>query len=71
MNSCLCFALNRGFKYGGYLVIRKSRFGPFQHFIWCASLRDAEIEHFVPKNPKHRLVPPLFFEGYIKRDDKV
>lgn len=71
--NCLFFALNRWFKNGGYLVIRKSRHGFFPHFIWCKDLKDAEIEHFVPTDPKNvvikALVHKLFFKGYIKKDD--
>ena len=71
MQNCFFFAIKRWFQRGGYLIIRKSRFGPFPHFIWAKDLRDAEIEHYVPIDPKHRLIPPLFFSGKIKRDDSV
>lgn len=70
VSNCLIFALQRWFKHGGYFVIRKSRYGPFPHFIWCKDLKDADIEHYVPLNPKRRLIPPLFFRGEVRREDE-
>jgi len=72
-SNCLIFAVNKWFKHGGYLVMRRSKHGFFPHFLWCSDLKNAEIEHFVPINPKHSFVKILFhkilFEGMIKKDD--
>lgn len=66
MSNCLIFALARWFKEGGYLIIRKSRHGPWPHFIWARAVSD--VEQYVPLNPRISLLWP-FFRGYIKRDD--
>jgi hypothetical protein len=54
-------------KSGGYLVMRRSHWGPFPHFLWSPDLR--HFEAFVPINPRKRLLPPLFFRGRIKVGD--
>lgn len=72
MSNCLIFALRKWFKEGGYVIIRKSRFGFWPHFIWCRDLKDAEIEHYVPivgkldKGP----VQKFLFKGYVKNHDQ-
>lgn len=74
MSNCLIFALIKWYQEGGYLVIRKSRHLRFiPHFIWCKDLKDADIEHYIPENPKPNAfgyVHKLFFKGIIKTNDK-
>lgn len=71
MSNCLIFALGKFFKEGRYLVIRKSRYGWWPHFIWCKDLKDAEIEHYVPleRKPEKAAIDKIIFRGYIKKDD--
>ena len=52
MSNCLLFALAKWWKHGGYVIIRKSHWGWWPHFIWCKDLRDAEIEQYVPIGDK-------------------
>lgn len=71
MSNCLIFAFEKWFKRGGYLVIRKSRYGWWPHFIYCSDLKNAEIEHYVPikRDLENKYVDKLFFKGIIKKDD--
>lgn len=49
-SNCLIFALSRKRRYGGYLIIRDSRYGWWWHFSWAKSLRDPPLS-FVPLRP--------------------
>lgn len=77
VGNCLPFALYRWFTRGGYLVIRRSHFGYWPHFIWCSDLRDAQIEHWVPRKrlSRFRILEVLLklfpFPGYIKKSDEL
>lgn len=66
-SNCLLFVLGRWWGRGGYIIIRRSRWGPFPHFLWSPDL--SRFESFVPANPQHRLCPPCMFVGYIKEGD--
>jgi hypothetical protein len=68
MNNCLVYALRKWFRHGGYLIIRKSRWGWFPHFLWSPAA-PPEAEQYIPVNPKRRLLPPLIFRGHVKRGD--
>lgn len=68
MSNCLIWALWRWFRDGGYLIVRKSRYGWWPHFLWSRDL--LMIEQFVPRIPNHhRRIPPLLFDGYVKLGD--
>lgn len=68
-NNCLFWALKKWFKDGGYIVIRRSKYGWFPHFLWMC--KDTIIlESYVPKNPKKRTFPPILFRGHVKRGDE-
>jgi hypothetical protein len=62
-SNCLVFALCRWFHRGGYLIIRKSRYGWFPHFLWSPDLNT--FHSFKPINPRERIIPPLIFRGAI------
>jgi hypothetical protein len=71
-SNCLIFALWMWFKHpGSYLVIRWSKFYPGPHFLWGHARQDGRIAtvHFVPRFPRKRLFPPLFFDGRLKLGD--
>lgn len=68
-SNCFVFAVKKFIFEGGYLIVRRSRWGPFPHFLWAKSLKGIEVEHLVPINPKKRKFPPLFFKGFIKKED--
>lgn len=65
-NNCLFFAMYKLIKNGGFLLMRKSKYGPFPHFLWSQDLKS--VEHFVPVKPRNRLMPPLIFRGKVKID---
>jgi len=63
--NCLTFALRKWRAEGGYIVIRKSRYGWWPHFLHM----DAEtrvLTHLVPVKPERRWFPPLTFEGIVE-----
>lgn len=69
MSNCLFYVLWKYWTCGGYIIIRKSKFYPGPHFLWCQSLGDLPVEHYVPKFPRKRIFPPIFFDGEIKNKD--
>jgi len=68
MSNCLIFALGRWYKFGGYIVARKSHYGWWPHFLWSADL--ITFEHYVPDTPKKGFFPPPLFKGTIVKGDK-
>ena len=67
-SNCLFFAIGRWWNRGGYLVIRKSRFGYWPHFLWSPDLQ--VFESYSPiVGGYSRWFPPLLFCGYIEHDD--
>lgn len=69
-SNCLFYVLRKYFKYGGYLIVRKSRDGWFPHFIWCRDLKDAEIEHFQPMYEDEFIpVKKFWFKGFVSKSD--
>ena len=72
--NCLFFALRKLHRSGGYLVIRKSRFGWLPHLAWTANIEGLKVEEFKPIEPfkgnwLQRLFPihMLLFRGYIRQ----
>ena len=66
-NNCLFYAFWLWLRHGGYLVIRRSHFGPFPHFIWVAKLPALlPARQWVPGAPEKRCCPPLIFNGTVK-----
>lgn len=69
MSNCLFYALNKWYHEGGYLLVRKSFFGWWPHFLHMSL--DGEITHFSPIGPKRkRILPPLLFKGRILTGDE-
>ena len=66
-NNCLFWALAKWAKYGGYLMIRRSRWGWFPHFLHMD--REGNIESFVPDDPRKKACPPPVFRGSVKKGD--
>lgn len=66
-NNCLIFAFHKWIKCGGYLIIRKSNYGWWPHFLWSKDL--SLFEEFAPSSSKYqgRWFPPLIFAGYIRK----
>jgi hypothetical protein len=72
-SNCIIFALRRWFKYGGYVVLRKSNFGWWPHMIWTKDF--ATFEEFAPRiHNANMAFPPLLFKGVAKttsREDQL
>jgi len=69
-SNCLVWALRHWrYRRGDYLLIRKSRWGWWPHFLLSRTAPDDCIS-FVPKaKHRRRRLPPLLFHGRIKRGD--
>lgn len=52
----------------GYVAMRKSYWGMFPHFLY---IEDGRIFSYVPRSPKHRVLPPPLFRGRIRCGDAV
>lgn len=63
ISNCLAFVLAQLLRKGGYLVIRRSHYGPFPHFLWSQDL--ITFQEFVPVDPRRRIIPPLAFVGMV------
>lgn len=72
-SNCLIFAFNKWRKEGGYVAMRRSHFGWWPHFIWVRHLRNAEIEHLIPKAERLTVEPvqKLLFDGEVKTEDTM
>lgn len=73
LSNCLIFAVWRWATRGGYLVLRRSHHGWWPHVIWCEDLRDATIEHYVPRQYSRNFAfaHKILFRGYISKVDHL
>ena len=70
-SNCLVFALKRWFSDSGYLVVRKSNFGWWPHFLWTPDINSSYVEHYAPISGQKKLMPPPLFEGNVQTTDKI
>ncbi len=58
--NCLWYAFSRWMTKGGYLIVRKSRYGWWPHFLWSPDLKT--FEQFRPRIHRNGLwiAPPIF-----------
>lgn len=75
LSNCIVWAIllylrRRAKGKAGYLMVRRSRFGKFPHMLY-AEQRPYGIRmvSFVPRNPRHKMVPPPMFHGKSKWGD--
>lgn len=67
--NCLCWALGQWRRHGGYLIVRRSHWGWWWHFLWSRDLTEfAAYEPAAP--PRRRWLPPLWFRGQVVRGAK-
>lgn len=53
-----------------YLMLRRSRFGKFPHFLFAEKrFYGLRLVSWVPRNPKHKTLPPPVFSGRSKWGD--
>ena len=70
--NCIIYAFSKWAEMGGYVAIRKSRFGWFPHFLWVKDIDGKEMSHIGPVSglpPKHPL-ELIRFNAFIKTEDK-
>jgi hypothetical protein len=66
--NCLLWALIKFAREGGYILMRRSRWGPFPHFLW-APPDLSRVESYVPHDPRRRLLPKVWFRGHVRIGD--
>mgnify|MGYP007122342835 CR=1 FL=1 len=56
----------------GYIISRRSHWGWFPHFMYARYRLDKTIQMvgYIPKNPRHKRLPPPIFHGKIKWGDQ-
>lgn len=65
-SNCLIYAGWRWLWRGGYLVMRRSRSGPFPHVMWAPQIpADLPVEQLVPHQRRDRILPPPLFHGRV------
>ena len=65
-SNCLIYAGWRWLWRGGYLVMRRSRSGPFPHVMWAPQIHaDLPVEQLVPHQRRERILPPPLFHGRV------
>lgn len=69
--NCIIFCFENYFKHGGYIIIRKSKYGWYPHFIWAKSIKNLKVRHISPINdgPPENIKELFLFEAYIKNKD--
>jgi hypothetical protein len=63
-SNCLLYAVRQWITHGGYLLLRKSRYGWWPHALWSRDL--TVLSEFVPLAPRRRWLPPLWFKGMVR-----
>ena len=64
-SNCWIFALWRLFRRRGFLIISKSEWGWWWHFMWSPDMRT--VQQFEPTlKRRKRLFPPFIYKGYVK-----
>lgn len=75
-SNCILFAValywrrrRRGLE--GYLMVRKSRMGPFPHVLYAEKRKNKtlRIVSFKPTHPREKTVPPPLFRGESRWGD--
>ena len=73
MSNCIVFALLLWWRRGrrGYVVVRRSRFGPFPHVLYAEIRKSGTLRlvSYKPTAGKPRKCPPPLFRGSSKWGD--
>lgn len=69
--ACALYVRRRRSGHDGYLVFRRSRWGPFCHVLYAERRKSGalRIVSYVPNSPRMKPVPPAIFEGRSKWGD--
>ncbi len=70
-SNCLAFALalyRRRRRKGreGYLLMRRSRWGPFPHILYAEKRANGTLRviSYTPNSPRRKPIPPVVFRGH-------
>lgn len=68
VSNCLIYALLKLYHEGGYVLMRKSFYGWWPHFLHMSMT--GEITHYSPERKRRRLLPPLLFRGRVRTGEE-
>lgn len=66
-SNCLFYAFKKYRRYGGYILMRKSNYGWWPHFLHMT--KDGKITQYTLSRKKRRILPPIVFTGFVKEGD--
>lgn len=67
--NCLIWAIAAWRRFGGYILVRRSHWGPFPHFLWVDKRRRHVIS-YKPLNPELSRWRPIWFYGAVRWGDE-
>jgi hypothetical protein len=69
--NCIIFAVSMWIKHGGYILIRKSDYGWYPHFLWAKDVNGKTVVHIGPTSgrPPKNPIDFFTFEAYIRGGD--
>ena len=69
--ACCLYARRKRSGHRGYVVARRSKWGPFPHFMYAELRRSGalRIVSYIPIHPKRKPIPPALFDGRSKWGD--
>lgn len=71
-SNCIIFSYSKWIENGGYIIMRKSHWGWWPHFIWAKHIDGLYLEHLVPiedKSPGFFGLEIFLFKGKIENKD--
>ncbi|MHA2068982.1 MAG: hypothetical protein ACXABY_31860 [Candidatus Thorarchaeota archaeon] len=66
-SNCLIYAKQKYDKEGGWIVMRKSHYGWWPHFLHLS--KDMKLTQYTLHGKRKRIIPPLVFKGFVKLGD--
>lgn len=63
-SNCLIWAVKQWYRNGGCLLIRRSNYGWWPHFMWMNV--DGTIWEYAPDHKYRQLIPPVLFKGRVR-----
>lgn len=66
-SNCAAWAVWAYFRRGGFLILKKSEWGWWPHFMWSPDMHTCQQFEPDHKRRRGRLWPPFFYRGYVKK----
>jgi hypothetical protein len=69
MNNCLFWAVRQWQMNGGAIVVRRSLYGWWPHFLWMAP--DGQLWEYAPVDGHEKACPPPLFRGEARKVERM